>query len=138
KPLTTAAGAGTRRHLARRYSVVSILDLADSKLFQAAVLPMIVVATRSDTGSARLRYTVVRDAAKDTGVTDDRELMVAIRALEAEDDEALAHVIPAGGLGRGRNFVIRSFPAQLHTSISGDPWHFAAWRQSSILQKLRD
>ena len=45
--LVTLAGASTRGLLLSSYDIHEVFDLGDSKLFEAAVLPAIVVATRS-------------------------------------------------------------------------------------------
>ncbi|MEK6237309.1 MAG: N-6 DNA methylase, partial [Planctomycetales bacterium] len=46
KFLTTASGAATRRLLRQEFDLLEILDLGDTKLFAAAVLPVIVIARR--------------------------------------------------------------------------------------------
>ncbi|MFG0317214.1 MAG: Eco57I restriction-modification methylase domain-containing protein [Planctomycetota bacterium JB042] len=46
--LTTRAGAGLRRHLAERFEVLDVIDLGDTKPFDAAVLPAVVIARRVD------------------------------------------------------------------------------------------
>lgn len=44
--LTTKAGASIREFLARYYDIAQIVDLGDTKLFEAAVLPALFFATR--------------------------------------------------------------------------------------------
>lgn len=45
--MTTKSGKGLRRYLAEQLTIRSVLDLGDTKLFDAAVLPAIVIASRS-------------------------------------------------------------------------------------------
>lgn len=46
--ITTLGGAATRRFLARDFEILEIIDLGDSKLFDAAVLPAVIIARRND------------------------------------------------------------------------------------------
>ncbi|GGK34501.1 type II DNA modification methyltransferase [Pilimelia terevasa] len=49
--LSTRAGAGMRARLAREYAVRQVIDLGDTRLFRAAVLPALVFARRDPRGS---------------------------------------------------------------------------------------
>ncbi|MFI6165592.1 Eco57I restriction-modification methylase domain-containing protein [Nocardia sp. NPDC051052] len=53
--LTTKAGANIRRLLLAELAPVELYDLGDTKLFEAAVLPAITIATRAGSG-AECRY----------------------------------------------------------------------------------
>lgn len=44
--LTTVTGASVRRYLANHYELCEVIDLGDTKLFEAAVLPAIIVGRR--------------------------------------------------------------------------------------------
>lgn len=44
--MTTKGGSSLRRHLSTRMNLEHVFDLGDTKLFEAAVLPAVVVATR--------------------------------------------------------------------------------------------
>lgn len=55
--LTVKAGATLRRVLARDFHLQHIVDLGDSKLFQAAVLPALVFGNKSRGGSSEIRLT---------------------------------------------------------------------------------
>lgn len=46
--LTTRSGESVRKFLAENYHVIEIIDLGDTKLFEAAVLPAIIVARKSN------------------------------------------------------------------------------------------
>lgn len=47
--LTTRAGASTRRFLRREFDLLEIVDLGDTKLFEAAVLPALIFGVRRAT-----------------------------------------------------------------------------------------
>ena len=49
--LTTKSGASTRMLLTSNYAIEEIYDLGDTKIFQAAVLPAILIAKRKNTGA---------------------------------------------------------------------------------------
>ena len=51
--LTVASGASLRRFLRTEFSLKAIYDLGDTKLFSAAVLPVIVVGTKQRATSGR-------------------------------------------------------------------------------------
>lgn len=53
--LTTRSGAGLRRILTARFEVIEVIDLGDTRVFEAAVLPVIVIARRSDGAPFRPR-----------------------------------------------------------------------------------
>ena len=58
--LTTKSGASMRRLLHDQFSIEAIFDLGDTRLFGAAVLPAIVIATRdSESKSTKARFTRV-------------------------------------------------------------------------------
>jgi len=50
--LVTQAGASLRRFLLREFQLRAVYDLGDTKLFSAAVLPVIIVATKAKGGIA--------------------------------------------------------------------------------------
>jgi hypothetical protein len=51
--LTTKSGEDMRKMLASAFEVVAIIDLGDTKPFEAAVLPAVVIARRNDEGTKR-------------------------------------------------------------------------------------
>lgn len=63
--LTTRAGANLRRILTADLTPVELYDLGDTKLFSAAVLPAITIATRSAESSAGCRYVSVYERTGD-------------------------------------------------------------------------
>jgi adenine-specific DNA-methyltransferase len=53
KFLSTLAGASVRRCLSANFDIRELVDLGDTKLFEAAVLPAVVVASRRPVAAAR-------------------------------------------------------------------------------------
>jgi adenine-specific DNA-methyltransferase len=53
--LTTLAGRAIRTYLSEQYDISEIIDLGDTKLFEAAVLPAIVIARRRERTAPRTR-----------------------------------------------------------------------------------
>lgn len=53
--LTTKAGMATRRFLRTNFDLIEIIDLGDTKLFEAAVLPALVFAKKRDTSEVATR-----------------------------------------------------------------------------------
>ncbi|MBN2271567.1 MAG: hypothetical protein JXN61_13195, partial [Sedimentisphaerales bacterium] len=62
KILSTAGAKKIRLFLRRRFSIEEITDLADTKLFDAAVLPMILIASRAHRKENRIAYSSVAEA----------------------------------------------------------------------------
>ena len=67
--LTTRGGMATRRFLRTRFNLLEIVDLGDTKLFEAAVLPALVFARKRDdasqNGAERPRFTRIYEATGD-------------------------------------------------------------------------
>lgn len=61
--LTVRSGAAVRSLLVHSYEIDQIVDLGDTKLFRAAVLPALVFARRSGDGSARIPLVSIYRAA---------------------------------------------------------------------------
>jgi len=62
--LTTRSGQDLRRLLATNYKLHGVYDLGDTKLFAAAVLPAVVIGSKSEEGSRSLAMTSVYLAPK--------------------------------------------------------------------------
>ncbi len=111
--LSTRAGLNTRRLLGDGYLLHEVYDLGDTKLFEAAVLPAIVVGERrGDRPGADppARFTRIYEAPRD-GAPARRHASV-LAALDHGEDGRVA-VGP-------RNFVIET--GELVTGDPRDPW----------------
>lgn len=66
--MSTRAGADVRRLLRREFEILRVVDLGDTKLFEAAVLPAVLVLRRKASGSShvRARFTTVYSAKHDS------------------------------------------------------------------------
>ncbi|WP_063040445.1 Eco57I restriction-modification methylase domain-containing protein [Nocardia pseudovaccinii] len=105
--LTTKAGANIRSLLRTELAPVELYDLGDTKLFEAAVLPAVTIATRT-AARAVCRYVSAYevDAAEIVGGTD------LFEALAAEHSHCVEHcgrtfAVEVGTLATGDQAVIR-------------------------------
>lgn len=105
--LTTKAGANIRSLLRTELAPVELYDLGDTKLFEAAVLPAVTIATRTP-ARAVCRYVSAYevDAAEIIGGTD------LFEALAAEHSHCVEHcgrtfAVEVGTLATGDQAVIR-------------------------------
>ena len=57
KLLTTKGAKALRAYMLEHYNLIEILDMADTKLFEAAILPMILILEKQVTASNSLLYT---------------------------------------------------------------------------------
>ncbi|MEV2224711.1 methyltransferase domain-containing protein [Nocardia vinacea] len=106
--LTTKAGANIRSLLRTELAPVELYDLGDTKLFEAAVLPAVTIATRT-AARAVCRYVSAYevDAAEIVGGTD------LFEALAAEHSHCIEHcgrtfAVEVGTLATGDRAVIRA------------------------------
>ncbi len=92
--LTTKAGANVRGLLLSELAPVELYDLGDTRLFDAAVLPAVTIATRS-LRDAPCRYVSAYEA-DDDETADDADLFEALVGIA---DRLITH--------NGRNFAVR-------------------------------
>ena len=84
--ISTKGGASIRAFIAENYEIVELIDLGDTKLFEAAVLPAILIArklpstSRSSTNQ-RLSNRFVRIYENRTSNRDDREELVHVDSV---------------------------------------------------------
>lgn len=62
KILSTSGAKRIRTFLLTRFSIEEIVDLGDSRLFDAAILPMILIASRSNTTSSQIAYSSITES----------------------------------------------------------------------------
>ncbi|MFI9403763.1 Eco57I restriction-modification methylase domain-containing protein [Nocardia sp. NPDC052316] len=91
--LTTKAGTNIRRLLLAELAPVELYDLGDTKLFEAAVLPAITIATRAEYGG-QCRYA----SAYETDVSENASEMDLFGALTGDGCCLVAH--------NGRTFAV--------------------------------
>jgi len=135
KILTSDAARGVRNLLASRFSLSDVLDLADSKLFQAAVLPVILTAEKRKVQTHVTRYTIARETSNP----------VKIRSLDVPIMRHLSKVHHKKGYvyqtirsvkdEKGQPISIESFNAHIQLK-SGNPWYFTSNRDASIIGKI--
>lgn len=81
--LTTKSGASMRRLLSEQFSIKSIFDLGNTRLFEAAVLPAIVIAVRNpDPNLTRSEFTrVYADSTEPPSVGEIDSLLSSISSM---------------------------------------------------------
>lgn len=90
--LTIRAGTAMRKLLRREFSLQSVYDLGDTKLFAAAVLPVIVVATKRPVQESReCRFDRIYADRSDHG--DERPVIVCDSVLKAMRDRDVAGLV---------------------------------------------
>jgi adenine-specific DNA-methyltransferase len=58
--LTTVTGASVRRYLANHYELCEVIDLGDTKLFEAAVLPAVIIGRKKKPSQSRASQAATR------------------------------------------------------------------------------
>ena len=129
--LTTKAGTATRRFLRTAFDLLEIIDLGDSKLFEAAVLPALVFGRKRD----QSKTSTVRGQADFIRVYETQDGNVAERAHASSLIEALRK--PHAGLVRANNVCYRVTVGQL--PIPNDdarPWAMLSAPESEWISTI--
>lgn len=129
KTLSTASARKLRAFLLSNFALKEIVDLADTKLFDAAILPMIIIAARSKHGSNEIAYSAVTEAHHLSKHTVESENL-----LEAISNAPIPY--EANVMFENRRFQLRRFYATL-PSVKAKVWTFHNDRESRVLSKLR-
>jgi adenine-specific DNA-methyltransferase len=137
--LTTRAGANVRSVLQTSLQPVELYDLGDTKLFQAAVLPAIVVALNRATDPAM--ECIFTSAYEDIQGVPTGEFCL-YKALVAGGDNVVSH--------QGRTIVVKA-GTLIQSALPSDPWRLshkvgddwlcgieaATWRRFGDVAKIR-
>ena len=78
--LTTRSGASVRSFLRERFDLLEIIDLGDTKLFSAAVLPAVIVARKRVSSSTERHPTRFKRVYEDTAL-ESRNQLPSVRAF---------------------------------------------------------
>ena len=130
KVLSTSGTESLRRFLHLHFNLEEIVDLSDTKLFAAAVLPLILIATRTKKKYDRLIFSSITEAHNKADKIYEKENLFDL--LEQSE-------IPLDTQARFNNklFYIKRFFAS--TPGEGNKvWTFHDERETSLLVKLKE
>ena len=119
--MTTKGGSSLRQHL-QKLDLHRVVDLGDTKLFEAAVLPAVIVASRQEPVGERPSMATVYECPPSDGA-------VAMRSVLDALDEGVEGSVHVGTSA----FEIRRGVLNLG-SASADPWVLAAEGQDWVSQ----
>jgi hypothetical protein len=131
KFFTSSYGKGIRELIAQQSSVIHILDLADTKRFGAAVLPCILVLSKTRSSNQEFPYVIARQAngQVETSVVPDLfkfvQSILKTRKLER-----------TVSLDDGSHVHLRLFPAHLPQRPVRF-WHFVTSEERQVLDKIQ-
>ena len=123
--MTTKSGQDMRNLLAARFSISHLYDLGDTKLFTAAVLPAVVLATKSATGTSR-RFPATSIYESTTSHKGEAEYRSVTEALVHQDSGEITVA--------GKSFSIQK--GLIEPSNSGRPWVVASSQDSEFVDRL--
>lgn len=129
KILSTSGARKIRLFLLRHFSIEEIVDLTDTKLFEAAVLPMILIAKRTDKNKDNIAYTSITES--HGKVTDTTQVKNLQQFLSETKIPLETSVLVAGKVFQAQRFYTTA--PSLHTNV----WTFHNERQHKLLSKLR-
>lgn len=129
KILSTSGARKLRAFLLSHFSIEEIVDLADTKFFEAAVLPMILVATRTRDNGDHLAYSSISEShSRDVSTVQSDNLLGLIAGSQIPFE---ANVVVAN-----RVFQVQRFYASL-PSARANVWTFHNERENRLLSKLK-
>lgn len=133
--LSTQAGAGIRRFLSQEYGIEEVIDLGDTKLFDAAVLPAIFVGRRRVRGrqlepSRRERFVRVYSF-PDTETDGDVRSAPSRSILDVIDHEVSGRVRVADGV-----FEVTRCRLEIHAD-AGKVWELTTLEECDWLNRIR-
>jgi SAM-dependent methyltransferase len=129
KILSTAGAKKIRAFLLKHFSIEEIVDLGDTKLFDAAVLPMILIASRVNKNTKQIAYSSITELHNRT--VNKRPTTNLLQLLEKTEIPFEANVSFAD-----RTFQVQRFyanPPSWQTNV----WSFHNERQNHVLAKIR-
>ena len=135
KVLSTAGAKGIRRFLLTQFELEEIVDLADTKLFAAAVLPMILIASRPAKSGNRTRST---SRIAYSSITESHDVTASVLPTDN-----ILHLLDNSEIPCETNisFADRVFKLQrfyADAPSSGEKvWTFHSERENRILSKIR-
>jgi len=136
KLLTSNAASGARRFISENLRVRKIVDLGDAKLFQAAVLPLIIIGENQGGAWGTFGYASVREArsAKGLGSACSAPVMDCISEVGAGG--VSEHMVVADTV-RQRTLEIEAFTTSFPVTQPGGPWHFTNQTEAAVLDVIR-
>ncbi len=129
KILGTSGAKKLRTFLLTHFAIDEIVDLSDTKLFEAAVLPMILIATRSKNNGHHIAYSSVTESHSE--VTKPIQTDNLLSLIESFQIPFEANVSFAN-----RVFQVQRFYANL-PSVRASVWTFHNESENRLLSKLR-
>jgi tRNA1(Val) A37 N6-methylase TrmN6 len=129
KILTTAGAKKLRTFLLAHFSIQEIVDLTDTKLFEAAVLPMILLASRSKENGHHIAYSIVTES--HNASTEPVHIENLLELIQKSEIPFEATVSSAN-----RVFQVQRFYAS-PPSLRANVWTFHSETENRLLSKLR-
>lgn len=129
KILSTSGAKKLRAFLLAHFSIEEIVDLSDTKLFEAAVLPMILLATRSKNDSHQIAYSSVTES--HSRVANPVQTDNLLNLLESSEIPFKANVVVDNRIFQVQRFYAAS------PSVRANVWTFHNDRENRLLSKLR-
>ena len=131
KILSTSGAKRIRLFLPRHFNIEEIVDLADTKLFNAAVLPMILIAGRADKNKNRIAYSSLSQVHNGIAGTLKLQTEDLLQILDETEIPFEANVSVAGRVFQVQRFYVDPPSSQAKV------WTFHNERQYGLLLKVR-
>ncbi len=129
KILSTSGAKKLRSFLINHFSIEEIVDLSDTKIFDAAILPLILIATRSKEILKHITYSLITESYKNI---DSKHQTTDLLTLLKDSSIPLdTHVTV-----NGRGFQVQRFTT-VTPSERSNVWTFHNERENTLLTKLR-
>jgi adenine-specific DNA-methyltransferase len=129
KILSTSGAKRIRLFLLKHFNIEEVADLADTKLFDAAVLPMILIARRTDKNNNQVTYSSITELHNGAaGISRTNDLL---QLLDKTTIPFEANVSVADRIFQVQRFYVNP------PSLQSDIWTFHNEHQNHLLAKIK-
>jgi len=126
KLLTTKGAAALRAYILEHYNLIEILNLADTKIFEAAILPMILIMEKQINASNSFLYTSIQEIRNPPNTY-----------LKVNDLFELLNQQTRYIKWQQRYFQIEQFETALPT-MNQSVWTFHAPKEHQLIEKIKN
>lgn len=130
KLLTTSGAKKLRSFLLTNFTIEEIVDLSDTKLFDAAILPLILIVTRSKQSAKHISFSKITESKRTT--TEVEQTADLLQLLRDSEIPFEANVSNNQRVFQVQRFFVTSPSKQVNI------WTFHNERENFLLSKLKD
>lgn len=134
KFMTTNAGRGIRKVISKSSTVKHIFDLSDTKVFEAAVLPCVLILEKCQSERETFPFGLLREIKYDRKYQRVEDAFTHLRSNVSEEFYQKRMNLPSK-CGRRVSFGLRIIQS-CQPETSGDSWHFLSPAEKKVIDAI--